>query len=318
MTRPEVTLFAETAAPVEWALAAHLGGGGRAHKLWTHARPFSDAALRLFDMPPETPIAALRYLGDGGAPGADLWVCADPVHLAVRGDGLMLVPLRLTLTAEDEAGFRAVLAELFPAADAHAERGYVRRDGGADATFTPLAAARGRDLKPLMPAGPAGPQWRRRMTEAEMLLHAAPFNVARAARGAPVINGVWFWGAGHLPAKPVSGFTHVWSDEPLTRGLARHAGTAVAPMPTDAQGWLEQLTLGKHLGIVGGTEEPVATADSARVSLFRAAFQALARDRIGLLNIVAGERALALTPRDLYPWWRRLGSRQRPGGAPRP
>ena len=90
MIRPEITLLAETTASVEWALAAHLGRGGRAQKLWAHARPFSDAALRLFDMPPETPIAALRYLGDGGAPGADPWVCADPVHLAVRGDGLML------------------------------------------------------------------------------------------------------------------------------------------------------------------------------------------------------------------------------------
>lgn len=310
MHLPEITLLTEAIEPVENALAAHTGSIARAHDTLTRARRLPHAALSLFDLPPDTPIAPLRYRGDGGTPGAHMWVCADPVHLAVRGDGLVVVPLRLTLAADDVIGFQRMLAEIFPVAAAPvciADRGYVSGDMFADADFTPLALAYGRDLKPALPAGPTGPQWRRRLTEAQMLLHDAPFNAARAARGAPAINGVWFWGAGRLPAKIAPAFTHVWSDEPVTLGLARHAEIAHAPAPADADVWLRALPPGKHLWVATRADAVTgAIADSEVAPLL----QALARGTIARLHIAAADRLLELTPYDVRPWWRRLWHRR--------
>lgn len=309
MNLAEVTWLIDTPEPVEKALAAHMGGPGRVRAGWARAQPLPHAVLSLFALPPDTPIAPLRYLGDGGATEG-LRACADPVHLAVRGDGLAILPLRLALTADDVAGFRAVLAEIFPAADAHpvcvADRGYVGGDCLADTEFTPLAMAHSRDLKPVLPAGPTGPQWRRRMTEAQMLLHGAPFNAMRAARGAPEINGVWFWGAGRLPATTATAFVRVWSDEPLTRGLAIHAGIAHAPPPADVSAWLRQLAPGRHLWVMAGADGATPMPDSASRSLL----QALADEEIAGLNIVTAGRLLELTPRDVRPWYRHLWRRR--------
>jgi hypothetical protein len=41
---------------------------------------------------PDLPLAALSLLGDGAAPGAACWLQADPVHLRVHRDQLLLVP----------------------------------------------------------------------------------------------------------------------------------------------------------------------------------------------------------------------------------
>lgn len=309
MNLAEITLLIDATEPVENALAAHLGSVGRAREALARARRLPHAALSLFDVPPDTPVAPLRYLGDGGTPGGEMWACADPVHLAVRGDSLAIVPLRLTLAADDVIGFQRVLAEIFPAAAAPvciADRGYISGDRLADADFTPLAETYGRDLKPALPAGPSGPQWRRRLTEAQMLLHEAPFNAARAARGAPAINGVWFWGAGRLPAKIAPAFTQVWSDEPLTLGLARHADIARTPAPAEADGWLRALPPGKHLWVPTPADAiTVAFADSVISPLL----QALARGAIARLHIATADRLLELTPNDVRSWWRRLWHR---------
>lgn len=311
MTLPEVTLLTDAAESVKNALAKHLDRRGRMRGALADAPQFAHAAVGLFGLPSHTAIAPLRYLGDGGEPGTDLWACADPVHLAVRGDGVAILPLGLTLPVEDVDGFRAVLGEVFSGGATRsvcvADRGYVGGPMLADANFTPLSMARGRDLKPALPAGPTGPQWRRRMTEAQMLLHDAPFNAARAARGAPAINGVWFWGAGSLPEPAPPTFTHVWSNEPLAIGLARHAGIAHSLPPDDADAWLRQLAPGKHLWVAEGAAETTASkADAATAYLL----QALAEEKIARLNLVIGDRLLQLTPRDLGPWWRRAWSRR--------
>ena len=306
MNPPEISLLLTEATALGENAVAAFGGGHRVQQALERAPQLRHAALALFGLPSDTAIAPLRYLGDGGEPGTLTWVCADPVHLAVRGDGLALIPLRLALTPDDRQGFCAALNAVFSADGTHAvciaDRGYIAADKLAVADFTALAAAQSRDLKPTLPTGPAGPHWRRRMTEAQMLLHEAPFNTARAARGAPAVNGVWFWGAGCLPTKAPPTFAQVWSDEPVTLGLARHAGIASAPPPDDADTWLRQLAPGKHLWVVEGRDSATAAkADAALASLLRA----LARDAIANLNVAIGDRLLQLTPHDVSPWWRR-------------
>lgn len=320
MNLPEISLVLTDATTLgEHAIAA-LGGIHRAQQALAAVPEARHAVLTLFRLPEDTAIAPLRYLGDGGAPGAGAWVCADPVHLVVRGDGLAIVPLRLALAPDEREGFCAALNAVFAADEGRAacmaDRGYVAIGPRERADFTPLAQAQGRDLKPLLPAGPAGSRWRRLMTEAQMLLHDAPFNEARAARGAPTVNGVWFWGAGTLPEVTAPAFTQVWTKEPLTLGLARHAGIVHTPPPDDAERWLGGLRPGRHLWVVEGTagrttaEADTAAAvatDIALASLIRA----LARETIARLEIVVGDRLMQLTPHDVRPWWSRTWWRWR-------
>jgi hypothetical protein len=54
----------------------------------------------------------------------------------------------------------------------------------------------------------------------QMLLHAHPINEAREAAGQLPINGVWFWGAGALPGRPGSVYSHIVAHDPLLAGLA--------------------------------------------------------------------------------------------------
>jgi hypothetical protein len=42
--------------------------------------------------------------------------------------------------------------------------------------------------------------WRHAINEAQMVLHAHPVNQARQAAGQPVVNSLWPWGGGRLPA----------------------------------------------------------------------------------------------------------------------
>lgn len=314
----EITLFVDSEGCVENALAVQPAGLRRLRPAWTEAPRVAHPVLDLFGLPPDTALAPLRYLGDVGAPANDLCACADPIHLVVRGDGLVIAPLQLELTAEDRAGYGAVLAELVDAGSVPAcvgNRGYITGDVLAGAEFTPLTLARNRDVQPALPAGATGPHWRRRMTEAQMLLHAAPFNAARAARGAPAVNGVWFWGAGRLPATIEPAITHVWSHAPLPCGLARHAGIALAPAPDDnasaISAWLRQLAPGKHLWA------PRSHAAQAYIEETMARLiEALAREEMARLTIVSDDRRLTLAPRDVQSHWQRVWRRlwrRRPG-----
>ena len=58
----------------------------------------------------------------------------------------------------------------------------------------------GRDVDPWLPAGVPGRLLRRLQNEMQMLLYTHPVNEARAQRGEPAINSLWFSGTGCLPA----------------------------------------------------------------------------------------------------------------------
>ncbi|HET6545554.1 MAG TPA: phosphoglycerate mutase, partial [Rhodanobacteraceae bacterium] len=82
----------------------------------------------------------------------------------------------------------------------------------------------GDDLRAHLPAGDAGRRWRVLLNEAQVLLHHHPLNVQRKARGQPVVNSVWFWGAGRRPDRVRSDAREAVSDDALVQALARRAG----------------------------------------------------------------------------------------------
>lgn len=182
------------------------------------------------------PVAPLAFAGDGGEPGAGYWLRADPVHLRLHDDGLILLaPESLEITEDESHDLTGALNRQFEADGfvfhaPHPRRWYLKMPQAPKIRTITLKEAIGRDVNRLLPEGEERLRWHRIFNEVQMLLHAHPVNAAREDRGAAVVNSLWFWGGGTLPASS-STFDAMQSDDPVAVGLARLAGIISAPLP---------------------------------------------------------------------------------------
>ncbi len=248
-----------------------------------------------------------------------LWARADPVHLRLMRDRLILVPAAaLGVSAAEAAALCEALSRHFGALAFEAvtpSHWCVRLSGELEGVSSenPLDLA-GREVGLAMPA--AGHSL---VNEAQMLLHAHPANAAREARGEPALNSVWLWGAGRAPKVPPAPWQSVSAQDPLVLGLARAAGARQRALPATAHAWLERAPEeGRHLVVLDALRAPLALSQQAEC---RAAIEALERDwfapllgalragRVGMVSVhvpEGGERASCETIRgDLRRFWRR-------------
>ena len=168
-----------------------------------------------------------------------LWQ-ADPVHFAVARDHVLAVPLddadaldhaeTIALASEAEACARTMDVRL-RVLDRH---WFIRFDRPWSLVATPLDAALGESIQPLLPTGPDSARWRRLLTEIQIAWHHHPVNAAREARGARAVNGLWLHGGGAYTTFPACGLTQVASDEPAVRGWALAAGVPAAAVAAEA------------------------------------------------------------------------------------
>lgn len=289
------------------------------------------------------PVAPYALLGEGSdgttgphpaRPGDAAWMCADPVHLRVDRDRLVLADATLLELGRDEAdalceSLNRHFGDVMTLIPARPDRWYARLKDLPDMSTTPLRLALGAALEGCMPEGPDGGRWRAIINEAQMLIHEHPVNLAREAAGKPAANGIWFWGAGRL--QPVAADTGavdarrdapldaLAADSPLARGLARSAGIAVRNLPDGAERWLDAETnAGVALIVVDSLERPAAHGDAhawhaALAALERHWFSpllaALRHGQIGMVTLLLGGHATLLhaeTVRaDLRYFWRR-------------
>ncbi len=258
-------LFAGPAAP---ATLLHLLA--RADQLPGGTDGGVERLFALFGIAPEAgqdlPVASVTRVADVGVIDRDWWIRADPVYLEPGRDSLVMhAGLGLT---PDEAG--QLVAELNESLSQDGwllkaprpERWYLKPPVAATITTTPLAAANGRNVHPLLPQGADYKAWHTRLNELQILLHTSPVNVAREARGALPANSVWFWGGGRLPQAGVARWSQLWSDEPLTQGLARLAGVSSGPVPVNGVELLAQAGGGEVL-LVLELPTPILSQDDA-------------------------------------------------------
>jgi hypothetical protein len=216
-------------------------------------------------VPYDLPLAALSLRGEGMDPGDDCWLRADPVHLTIRGDRVMLAAATgVDVTAPEAAELVAGLNSHFAADGLEfvapaPHRWYVRLHVEPRIRTTPTAEVTGRSIEGFLPDGDDGPRWRRVMNEAQMLLHGHPANAAREARGAPAVNSVWFWGAGSVPEVPRDGpYGAIWTSHPLAAGIALTASLPLQALPESGARWLANLTdraSGTHLLVIGDLQD---------------------------------------------------------------
>jgi hypothetical protein len=180
---------------------------------------------------------------------------ADPVHLKIHGDQLILADAsRLAVTPEESRECVAALNSHF-ASDGisfvapHPERWYVRTPKEPRLRTTPTSEASGRSVETLLPQGDDGARWRKIINEAQMLLHQQPCNQSREQRGLPAINSIWIWGPGRDRGLGAS-YDAVWADHPVATGLAAASGSTARPLPASGASLLESRHVGMHLVIL--------------------------------------------------------------------
>jgi hypothetical protein len=269
------------------------------------------------------PVAPLTLLAAGGEPKSDYWLQAEPVHIQLQRDRLVLIDAQhLALSAEEAASLTASLNQHF------ADDGlfltatrpgswHLRLAKPPEIDTRPLAEVVGRDIRHFLPGGPEGQRWHGILNEIQMLLYTHQVNQAREQRGALTVNSVWPWGGGTLPASAASAYSHVWSNEPLTAGLARLAGIPAKAAPASADQWLKEAEPGNHLIVLDALRSAALSGDYPRwcealngleSGWFRLLLQALAAGPLGRLELLAfnGEtvRSVRACRADLWKFWR--------------
>ena len=267
------------------------------------------------------PAGALTLLASGD-PGSACWVRADPVHLRLARERLIVVPdaAFAVSPAEADALVEALNRHFAGVLELHVvdERRWCARLGEPLALDAPSAlecAGRDVDLTARI-GGEAGKRWRALLNEAQMLLHAHPVNQARDARGEPAINSLWLWGAGYAPQGLKQRWQSVFASDPLPLGLAKASGAQPRRLPETAEESLAQAPEGRQLVVLDALRGPMALGqaaeyrqciDSLERHWFAPLLGALRAGRIGMLSVHVPDAAASFETirADLRRFWRR-------------
>jgi hypothetical protein len=162
------------------------------------------------------------------------WLRADPVWLQPDITTARLMAWgNLSLSDEESASLLRELKPLFGDAgfvlEAREPEAWVLQvpRGSSLPEFPHPLDALGDEGFSHLPQGPDARRWRSLLGEVQVLMHHHPVNAARASRGQPPANSLWFWGAGALPNQVRCRFSRVASADPEVRAYAVAAGCDV-------------------------------------------------------------------------------------------
>ncbi len=291
---------------------------GRGRVVRQQPRGTTETLATLLGISPPLPAAALRRLALGADPdGREEWLCLDPVRLNFM-DGSLVVddPRRLGLTAAESSALAEALAPIFARLGrleaASPAAWHLRLDAPAP-DFEALPDTVGRAASPL-PIGPAYAAWRHAINEAQMELHAHPVNRAREAAGRPVVNSIWPWGGGGLPAAGTAEHDALWSDDPVAQGLGRLLGLGGGALSGGfaAASSRSPLVIHDALAHPAGTGDALAWREQLDVfetDWLAPALAALKGGRLDALRLIAtgdlGGAELRVGRGDMWKFWRK-------------
>ena len=183
-------------------------------------------------------IAPITLRADGVEPGASYWLRADPVHLLLQRDQLLL-QADVPLSAGEAAQLCASLNAHFDGHGLHfiaphPQRWYLRTDAAPEMSTCPLAQVAGRNVHAHLPQGADALRWHGIFNEIQMCLFDHAVNQAREARGALPINSLWLWGGGRAVGELARPYASVCGDSDLASAFAQVAGIPGKVLPDDA------------------------------------------------------------------------------------
>ncbi|MDP1928722.1 MAG: hypothetical protein Q8K62_09465 [Thiobacillus sp.] len=262
------------------------------------------------------PLAPITLAADGGA-GDGYWLRADPVHLRVMRDRIVLADSSVfTLSQQEADALVASISQHFGDVlhplPLHPTRWYLHFPHPPHLRTTPLSVASGRDIHPLLPQGDAAGPMRVVLNELQMLLYEHPVNQAREARGELPVNSVWLWGGGSVPVTPATG-RGLYTWDATARALGAFCGSGVYPLPPHLEPamlrtagivLLDDLTPAGQCGDAYGWREAMRGLEQNWFVPLLAALRTLDSSGLRLLDPVNG-KGLHLHATDAWKIWRR-------------
>lgn len=263
------------------------------------------------------PLAPITLAADGGVAGDVYWLRADPVHLRVMRDRIVLADSGAIDVSRQEAdALAAAIGQHFgddlSPMPLHPRRWYLRFPHAPRLVTTPLSVAVGRNIDPLLPQGDDAMRFRALLNELQMLLHEHPVNQAREARGELPVNSLWLWGGGKQPPTHSTAMP-VYAPNAEAQALAAFCSKRVQAPPAhldarllemDGIILLDALTLAGQLGDAYGWREALRELEQDWFAPLRGKLRKIGPQGLRLMDPVSG-KALHLRPHDTWKFWRR-------------
>jgi hypothetical protein len=237
------------------------------------------------------PAGAILAQAHGTHNGSRFWICAQPVHLAIDRDDLVLQPRsQLNLSEQESRTLYRLLEPLFAGHELemkHIETGLwcVGSKRGQQLVTTDIERAEGRSVDGLLPSGKDAAWWHRLVLEAQMTLHEHAVNVAREEHGDLPINSLWLWGGGTVPAVHRC-FDTMCVQDPLLRAAAMLSQARLIEMPINA---LDAIGENEHVLVetmISTRDGPGASLSTLESDLIAPAWKALNSGRLDQLRLV--------------------------------
>lgn len=237
------------------------------------------------------PAGAILARAHGADHGAAYWICAQPVHLAINRDDLVLQPrAQLGLSDSESRTLFALLEPHF----AEYELAMVHIDTGLwcvgsrrnqHLATTEIERAEGSSVDRSQPSGKDAAWWQRLVLEAQMRMHEQPLNVAREQRDDLPVNSLWLWGGGSVP-QVSNRFDTMCVSEPLLRAAALLSQAKLIEMPSNA---LDVMAEDAHVLVeytVSAEDTPGASLAALESNWIAPAWRALDDGRLDQLTLV--------------------------------
>ena len=294
-----------------------------------NARSVEQVLFDLFNIPNtnnlEFPVGALtRYLVKGDT-GIQKWAMrADPVYIQPNREQLVLLGNSgLDISLQDaERMVNDINSTYHDTAwqiAALTPRQWILEQDAVEQIQThALNEVVGKNINSFLPAGAEEKKWRALMNELQMFLHAHPVNQQRQMQGLPVVNSLWFWGAGVLPA-PVTdsdkSFIQCWSGETISLALSRLNNVPRRDLPEKAEDWLKQaISPGHHLLVIEQLFNDIVKSDPLEwwqsfnefvEQWLTPLVAAIKQNTLEQINLVDSDGSCyQLTPRMSKRWWK--------------
>jgi hypothetical protein len=267
--------------------------------------------------PQAVPVAALTSVIDFDGPTLGKLWRADPVHLRVEPNQILLFNEQSIMPTVNEAdemisALNAGLPEISVMRGRHPARWYVASNSEQTYRTRSPYAANGRSIADFLPSGPNATELQRMMNEAQMILHSTSANAQRQDRGEPMINSIWPWGGGelHSPAKRSPNL--LIGDDVLLAGIGQCYGIdwLAELAPNDL---MRRIVSEKICPLIvvgspnGNIDIDVALAGLDHFENVWAAYivHALRRFKIRAVDIVTDRERYSLSSWDMLKIWRR-------------
>lgn len=258
---------------------------------------YEELLFALFNLPVDKamPIAAIAGLGEGLNTRQNYWLCADPIELtydlaAVYFQGNEHLKIDLAQLNDLLRKIKALLMQdNLLLHTPHPKRWYLESQQPILIQTISPATMQNKNIINALPKGKQQAYWLKLQAELQMLLSAE-----QKENG---INSVWFWGAGKLPAvKSSLSWQHVWSNEPLSKGLALLHNISLNQMLSLKECFEVAQTPGYYLIVLDKLEEQ-------SLSLLKTALQTRKIDK--LILKINNKYSFELTKKHLYYFWRK-------------